>query len=104
MCIRDRVLIETVELRYAPFLFWISDLSARDPLFILPILNTLAMWGMQQLQPQPVGTDPIQVNVFKYMPFIFGVLFAFFPAGLVLYWFMNSLVSAVQMYMHGPKK
>jgi YidC/Oxa1 family membrane protein insertase len=98
------VLIETVELRYAPFLFWISDLSARDPLFILPILNTLAMWGMQQLQPQPVGTDPIQVNVFKYMPFIFGVLFAFFPAGLVLYWFMNSLVSAVQMYMHGPKK
>ena len=98
------VLIETVELRYAPFLFWISDLSARDPLFILPILNTLAMWGMQQLQPQPVGTDPIQVNVFKYMPFIFGVLFAFFPAGLVLYWFMNSLVSALQMYMHGPKK
>ena len=98
------VLIETVELRYAPFLFWISDLSARDPLFILPILNTLAMWGMQQLQPQPVGADPIQVNVFKYMPFIFGVLFAFFPAGLVLYWFMNSLVSAVQMYMHGPKK
>lgn len=97
------VLIETVELRYAPFLFWITDLSAKDPFFILPILNTLAMWGMQQLQPQPVGTDPIQVNVFKYMPFIFGVLFAFFPAGLVLYWFINSLVSALQMYLHGPK-
>ena len=97
------VLIETVELRYAPFLFWISDLSARDPFFILPILNTLAMWGMQKLQPQPVGTDPIQANVFKYMPFIFGILFAFFPAGLVLYWFINSLVSALQMYLHGPK-
>jgi len=97
------VLIETVELRYAPFLFWITDLSAKDPFFILPILNTLAMWGMQQLQPQPVGTDSIQVNVFKYMPFIFGVLFAFFPAGLVLYWFINSLVSALQMYLHGPK-
>lgn len=97
------VLIETVELRYAPFLFWISDLSARDPFFVLPILNTVAMWGMQKLQPQPVGTDPIQTNVFKYMPFIFGVLFAFFPAGLVLYWFINSLVSALQMYLHGPK-
>ena len=97
------VLIETVELRYAPFLFWITDLSARDPFFILPILNTLAMWGMQKLQPQPVGTDPIQANVFKYMPFIFGILFAFFPAGLVLYWFVNSLVSALQMYLHGPK-
>ena len=97
------VLIETVELRYAPFLFWISDLSARDPFFIRPILNTLAMWGMQKLQPPPVGTDPIQANVFKYMPFIFGILFAFFPAGLVLYWFINSLVSALQMYLHGPK-
>ena len=98
------VLIETVELRYAPFLFWITDLSARDPLFILPILNMAAMWGMQQLQPQPVGADPIQANVFKYMPLIFGILFALFPAGLVLYWFLNSLVSAVQMVMHGPKK
>jgi YidC/Oxa1 family membrane protein insertase len=63
-----------------------------------------AMWGMQQLQPQPVGADPIQANVFKYMPLIFGVMFALFPAGLVLYWFLNSLVSAVQMVMHGPKK
>ena len=98
------VLIETVELRYAPFLFWITDLSARAPLFILPILNMAAMWGMQQLQPQPVGADPIQANVFKYMPLIFGILFALFPAGLVLYWFLNSLVSAVQMVMHGPKK
>ena len=98
------VLIETVELRYAPFLFWITDLSARDPLFILPILNMAAMWGMQQLRPQPVGADPIQANVFKYMPLIFGVMFALFPAGLVLYWFLNSLVSAVQMVMHGPKK
>ena len=98
------VLIETVELRYAPFLFWITDLSARDPLFILPILNMAAMWGMQRLQPQPVGADPIQANVFKYMPLIFGVMFALFPAGLVLYWFLNSLVSAVQMVMHGPRK
>ncbi|MFL2753812.1 MAG: membrane protein insertase YidC [Gammaproteobacteria bacterium] len=98
------VLIETVELKYAPFLFWITDLSTRDPLFILPILNMAAMWGMQQLQPQPVGADPIQANVFKYMPLIFGVMFALFPAGLVLYWFLNSLISAVQMVLHGPKR
>ena len=98
-----KVLYVTIEMRHAPFYGWINDLSAKDPFFILPILNTLAMWGMQQLQPQPVGTDSIQVNVFKYMPFIFGVLFAFFPAGLVLYWFINSLVSALQMYLHGPK-
>ena len=98
------VLIETVELKYAPFMFWITDLSSRDPLFILPILNMAAMWGMQQLQPQPVGADPIQANVFKYMPLIFGVMFALFPAGLVLYWFLNSLISALQMVLHGPKR
>jgi YidC/Oxa1 family membrane protein insertase len=98
------VLIETVELKYAPFMFWITDLSSRDPLFILPILNMAAMWGMQQLQPQPVGADPIQANVFKYMPLIFGVMFALFPAGLVLYWFLNSLISAIQMVLHGPKR
>jgi len=56
------------------------------------------------LQPQPAGVDPMQARIFKFMPIIFGVLFAFFPAGLVLYWLVNSLVSALQMLMHGPKK
>ena len=97
------VLIETVELRYAPFLIWITDLSSRDPLFILPILNIGAMWAMQMLQPQPAGIDPMQAKIFKFMPLIFGVMFAFFPAGLVLYWLINSLVSAVQMLMHSPR-
>ena len=97
------VLIETVELRYAPFLIWITDLSSRDPLFILPILNIGAMWAMQLLQPQPAGIDPIQARIFKFMPLIFGVMFAFFPAGLVLYWLINSLVSAIQMLLHSPK-
>ena len=97
------VLIETVELRYAPFLIWITDLSSRDPLFILPILNIGAMWAMQMLQPQPAGIDPIQARIFKFMPLIFGVMFAFFPAGLVLYWLINSLVSAIQMLLHSPK-
>ena len=97
------VLIETVELRYAPFLVWITDLSSRDPLFILPILNIGAMWAMQMLQPQPAGIDPMQAKIFKFMPLIFGVMFAFFPAGLVLYWLINSLVSAIQMLMHSPR-
>ena len=98
------VLIETVELRHAPFMFWIVDLSVRDPLFILPLLNMGAMYLMQLLQPQPAGVDQIHPRIFKFMPIIFGVLFAFFPAGLVLYWLVNSLVSALQMLMHGPKK
>ena len=97
------VLIETVELRYAPFLIWITDLSSRDPLFILPILNIGAMWAMQMLQPQPAGIDPMQARIFKFMPLIFGVMFAFFPAGLVLYWLINSVVSAIQMLMHSPR-
>ena len=59
---------------------------------------------MQQLQPQPVGTDPFQVNVFKYMPFIFGVLFAFFPAETCLYWFINSLVSTLLNVSTRPKR
>ena len=97
------VLIETVELRYAPFLIWITDLSSRDPLFILPILNIGAMWAMQLLQPQPAGIDPMQARIFKFMPLIFGVMFAFFPAGLVLYWLINSIVSAIQMLLHSPR-
>ena len=97
------VLIETVELRYAPFLMWITDLSSRDPLFILPILNIAAMWAMQMLQPQPAGIDPMQAKLFKFMPLIFGVMFAFFPAGLVLYWLINSVVSAIQMLLHSPR-
>ena len=97
------VLIETVELRYAPFLIWITDLSSRDPLFILPILNICAMWAMQLLQPQPAGIDPMQARIFKFMPLIFGVMFAFFPAGLVLYWLINSIVSAIQMLLHSPR-
>lgn len=97
------VLIETVELRYAPFLIWITDLSSRDPLFILPILNIGAMWAMQLLQPQPAGIDPMQAKIFKFMPLIFGVMFAFFPAGLVLYWLINSVVSAIQMLLHSPR-
>jgi YidC/Oxa1 family membrane protein insertase len=89
------VLIESVELRQAPWMLWIQDLTARDPFFILPILNMAVMWFTQKLTPM-VGVDPIQQRMFQFMPLIFGVMFAFFPAGLVLYWVTNGALGMVQ--------
>ena len=88
------VLLESVELRQAPFLFWINDLSAMDPYFILPLLMGASTYLMQALNPQ-VG-DPMQVKIMKMMPIMFTVLFLFFPAGLVLYWLVNKLLSIAQ--------
>jgi YidC/Oxa1 family membrane protein insertase len=89
------VLIESVELRQAPWMLWIQDLTARDPFFILPILNMAVMWFTQKLTPM-VGVDPIQQRMFQFMPLVFGVMFAFFPAGLVLYWVTNGALGMVQ--------
>jgi YidC/Oxa1 family membrane protein insertase len=89
------VLIESVELRQAPWMLWVQDLTARDPFFILPILNMAVMWYTQKLTPM-VGVDPIQQRMFQFMPLIFGVMFAFFPAGLVLYWVTNGALGMVQ--------
>ena len=89
------VLIESVELRQAPWMLWIQDLTARDPFFILPILNMAVMWFTQKLTPM-VGVDPIQQRMFQFMPLIFGVMFAFFPAGLVLYWVTNGALGMIQ--------
>jgi YidC/Oxa1 family membrane protein insertase len=91
------VLIETVELRLAPFEFWIQDLSAKDPFFLLPILMGITMKIQQSLNPAPV--DPIQAKVMKMFPLVFTVFFLFFPAGLVLYWVMNNTLSAIQQYV-----
>ena len=88
------VLLESVELRQAPFMFWIEDLSAMDPYFILPLLMGASTYLMQSLNPQ-VG-DPMQVKIMKLMPIMFTVLFLFFPAGLVLYWLVNNLLSIAQ--------
>jgi YidC/Oxa1 family membrane protein insertase len=88
------VLLESVELRQAPFIFWINDLAAMDPYFILPLLMGASTYLMQALNPQ-VG-DPMQVRVMKLMPIMFTVLFLFFPAGLVLYWLVNNLLSLAQ--------
>ncbi len=89
------VLIESVELRQAPWMLWIQDLTARDPFFILPIINMAVMWFTQKLTPM-VGVDPIQQRMFQFMPLIFGVMFAFFPAGLVLYWVTNGALGMLQ--------
>ena len=88
------VLLESVELRQAPFIFWINDLAAMDPYFILPLLMGASTYLMQALNPQ-VG-DPMQVKIMKMMPIMFTVLFLFFPAGLVLYWLVNNLLSIAQ--------
>ncbi len=92
------VLLESVELRQAPFILWIQNLSAPDPYFVLPVLNGLAMIATQLLTPS-AGMDPMQAKMMKIMPVAFSVLFAFFPAGLVLYWTVNGSLSLLQQWI-----
>ncbi|AMN48482.1 YidC/Oxa1 family membrane protein insertase [Steroidobacter denitrificans] len=91
------VLLESVEMRQAPFLGWITDLSARDPFFILPLLMGTAMFAQFKLQPMP-SADPMQTKIFMFMPIIMAVTMAWFPAGLVLYWLTNTLLSIAQQW------
>ncbi len=95
------VLVESVELRHAPWILWINDLSAMDPWFILPLLMGASMFIQQQLNPQP--TDPMQAKVMKFLPIIFTAFMLFFPAGLVLYWTLNNLFSMTQQYLINQK-
>ncbi len=90
------VLLESVEMRQAPFALWITDLSTRDPYFILPLIMGAAMFGQQKLNPAP--TDPVQAKVMQIMPVMFTVFFAFFPSGLVLYWVTNTVLSIAQQW------
>ena len=90
------VLYESVELRQAPFMLWINDLAAPDPWFVLPILYGASFFLMQLLNPPP--PDPMQARVMKTMPILFTVLFVFFPAGLVLYWLVNNILSLAQQW------
>ncbi len=90
-------LMESVELRHAPFFGWIVDMSVRDPLFILPLLMGATMFIQFRLNPTP--PDPTQAKVMKMMPFIFTLLFLMFPAGLVLYWVTNNVLSIAQQWM-----
>ena len=90
------VLLESVEMRQAPFMLWITDLSSRDPWFILPLLMGAAMYFQQKLNPAP--PDPMQAKVMQFLPVMFTGMFAFFPAGLVLYWLTNSVLSMAQQW------
>jgi len=90
------VLLESVEMRQAPFAFWIHDLSARDPLFILPAIMAVAMFVQYKLNP--TSPDPVQARVFMIMPIVMSATFAFFPAGLVLYWVTNTILSIAQQW------
>ena len=90
------VLVESVEIRQAPFLLWINDLSSRDPVFVLPALMGAAMFWQQKLNPKP--PDPMQAKIMTAMPVMFTVFFMFFPSGLVLYWLTNSVFSTLQQW------
>ncbi|MFC6633857.1 membrane protein insertase YidC [Microbulbifer taiwanensis] len=90
------MLTETVELRHAPWILWIHDLSAKDPYFILPVLMGASMWFMQKLNPQP--TDPTQARIMQLMPVMMTFFFLWFPAGLVLYWIANNLITIAQTW------
>ncbi len=88
-------LMEAVELRHAPFMFWIQDLSVQDPFYILPILMGVSMFFIQKMSPATVQ-DPMQQKIMKFMPVVFTFFFLWFPAGLVLYWLMSNIVTLVQ--------
>lgn len=90
------VLMESVELRQAPFILWIHDLSVMDPYFILPLLMGASMFGQQLLSPAPA--DPMQAKVMRFMPVVMTIFFLWFPAGLVLYWLANSVLGIAQQY------
>jgi YidC/Oxa1 family membrane protein insertase len=90
------VLLESVEMRQAPFMLWIQDLSAMDPYFILPAIMGAAMYGQFKLNPAP--PDPMQAKVFAFMPLVMTVMMAWFPAGLVLYWITNTALSIAQQW------
>jgi len=89
-------LLAAIELRHAPFMLWIRDLSALDPYYVLPILMTATM--VLQTRMNPVPPDPVQAKVMQVMPFVFSIFFFFFPAGLVLYWLVNNILSILQQW------
>lgn len=90
------VLVESVQMRQAPWIFWIHDLSTQDPYYVLPVLMGISMFIQQRLNPPP--PDPLQAKIMMLMPVVFTVLFANFPAGLMLYWFVNNTLSFMQQW------
>ncbi len=90
------VLLESVELRQAPFALWLVDLTSKDPFYILPLIMGVSMWIQQKLNPAPM--DPVQQKVMQILPFAFTIFFMFFPSGLVLYWVVNNILSIAQQW------
>jgi len=90
------VLLAAIELRHAPFILWIKDLSALDPYYVLPVLMSVTM--VLQTRMNPVPPDPVQAKVMQFMPYVFSIFFFFFPAGLVLYWLVNNILSIAQQW------
>lgn len=95
------VLVEAVQLRQAPFIFWIHDLSAKDPYYVLPILMGLSMLLQQKLSP--ASPDPAQAKMMMFLPVVFTVFFLSFPSGLVLYWFVNNCLTVLQQWYINKK-
>jgi YidC/Oxa1 family membrane protein insertase len=91
------VLLESVELRQAPWILWINSLSEKDPYFILPLIMGVSMYVQQKLSPAPTA-DPMQIKIMMSLPFVFTIFFAFFPSGLVLYWVVNNIISITQQW------
>ncbi len=100
------MLLESVEMRQAPWIGWIQNLTAPDPYFILPAINLVVMYLTQKMTPTP-GMDPMQKKIMTFMPLVFGVMMAFFPSGLVLYWCTNGILGLLQQWVitkrHGEK-
>ena len=92
------VLLESVELRHAGFILWITDLSVMDPYFVLPVLTGASMWMLQKLQPTTM-TDPMQQKIMQWMPVMMSIFFIWFPAGLVLYWLISNVITLIQAKM-----
>ena len=90
------MLIESVQLRHAPFMLWIQDLSAPDPYFVLPILMGVSMLFQQSLNPKP--EDPMQEKMMYFFPVFLTLVFLSFPSGLVLYWVTNNVLSILQQW------
>ncbi len=85
-----------MELRQAPFIFWIHDLATKDPFYVLPVLMGISMFLQQRLSPPP--PDPMQAKVMMFLPVVFTFFFMSFPSGLVLYWLVNNCLSALQQW------
>ena len=101
-----KLFLSAIELRHAPFFLWITDLSAKDPLYVTPVLMTATMWLQQRLAPQ--AGDPQQQRIMRMMPLIFGIMFLQFPSGLVLYWLANNVITIIQqeitLHLVGERK